>query len=202
MDKIELQILGISSGHTSTSYTLIMEEKNGKRKLPIIIGTFEAQAIAIEIEKIIPVRPMTHDLFLKMAESFDLKVVEVFIHRLQDGVFYSNIIVNGNGQTIEIDARTSDAIAIALRFKCPIFTYESIMKDAGMIINEGETNDGEGNDLGEEDNLDLITQSKSTKDELANYTVEELEGMLEEAIELENYVAAAKIRDELNNRKT
>src|SRR5947209_13086170 len=130
MEKIQLQILGISSGHTSTSYTLILEEVNGARKLPVIIGAFEAQAIAIEIEKIIPVRPMTHDLFKAFAESFHVNIKEVLIHKLQEGVFYASIICSNGKEVQQIDARTSDAIAIALRFKCPIYTYEPIMQEA------------------------------------------------------------------------
>src|ERR1700744_5453659 len=126
MDKIELQILGISSGHTSTSYALILEEVNGQRKLPVIIGAFEAQAIAIEIEKIVPVRPMTHDLIKAFAESFHISIKEVLIHRLQEGVFYASIICSSGDDVHQIDARTSDAIALALRFKCPIYTYETI----------------------------------------------------------------------------
>src|SRR5439155_11183898 len=114
MDKIQLQILGISAGHTSTSYTLILEEMNGPRKLPIIIGAFEAQAIAIEIEKIVPVRPMTHDLIKSFAKNFGVTVQEVLIHRLHEGVFYASIVCSNGNEVREIDARTSDAIALAL----------------------------------------------------------------------------------------
>jgi len=192
MNKIQLQILGISSGHTSTSYTLILEEKGGSRKLPIIIGAFEAQAIAIEIEKIKPARPMTHDLFRAFANAFDVKVVEVLIHKLEEGVFYSNIICHGNGRTEEIDARTSDAIALALRFNCPIYTYEEIIEEAGIILGELET----------EKKATSGTPSSSKKaTDLSGYSAAELQLMLDDAIEMENYIEAAKIRDEMAKRE-
>ncbi len=193
MNKIQLQILGISSGHTSTSYTLILEEKGGSRKLPIIIGAFEAQAIAIEIEKIKPARPMTHDLFRAFANAFDVKVIEVLIHKLEEGVFYSNIICHGDGRTEEIDARTSDAIALALRFNCPIYTYEEIIEEAGIILGELET----------EKKATSGTQPQSTKrtSDLTGYSNAELQLMLDDAIEMENYIEAAKIRDEMAKRE-
>jgi bifunctional DNase/RNase len=194
MDKIELQILGISSGHTATSYTLILEEKRGNRKLPIIIGTFEAQAIAIEIERINPVRPMTHDLFTHFAEAFDITIKEVVIHRLQDGVFFSNIICTNNIVTEPIDARTSDAIALALRFKCPIYTYENIMEDAGMILTELDAAKGEEEEDDKSDDKPKVTT-------LQSIDIEELEKMLVDMLEIENYVEAAQIRDEINRRK-
>jgi bifunctional DNase/RNase len=193
MDKIQLQILGISSGHTSTSYTLILEEVNGSRKLPVIIGAFEAQAIAIEIEKIIPVRPMTHDLIKAIADSFHIQIKEVLIHKLQEGVFYASIVcLNGHDEQL-IDARTSDAIAIALRFKCPIYTYEPIMQEAGIILNDLE---GETRQTSEPQE---ISKPKS-KDDLTTFSNEELEKLLEEALEFENYIYAAKIRDEIQKR--
>ena len=193
MDKIQLQILGISSGHTSTSYTLILEEMNGQRKLPVIIGAFEAQAIAIEIEKIVPVRPMTHDLIKAFADTFHITIKEVLIHKLQEGVFYASIICSGNGDVQHIDARTSDAIAIALRFKCPIYTYENIMLEAGIILNELE---GEMRPISETEE----EKKPRSKADLSSYKTEDLEKMLEEALELENYVQAAKIRDEIKKR--
>jgi hypothetical protein len=201
MEKIQLQILGISSGHTSTSYTLILEEMNGARKLPIIIGAFEAQAIAIEIEKIVPVRPMTHDLFKTMANSFNITVTEVLIHRLHEGVFYASLICSNGDDEHEIDARTSDAIALALRFKCPIYTYEPIMQEAGIILSDFEGEKQEG----EEEESQPVQKTKKTAvvtgEGLAQYDSVELENMLNEAIEDENYILAAKIRDELKKRE-
>jgi uncharacterized protein len=200
MEKIELQILGISSGHTSTSYTLILEEKEGPRKLPIIIGAFEAQAIAIEIEKIVPQRPMTHDLFKALAKSFDIQVKEIVIHRLHEGVFYAGIICTDGHTQQEIDARTSDAIALALRFKCPIYTYEPIMQEAGIILTDLEN---EGKEAAEESTTAASSSEKPkrSKEDLTQFTEAELETMLQEAIEVENYIFAAKIRDELQKRE-
>ena len=204
MDKIELQILGISSGHTSTSYTLILEEASGPRKLPIIIGAFEAQAIAIEIEKIVPVRPMTHDLIKSFAEDFGISMREVLIHRLSEGVFYASIICIGpGGEEKDIDARTSDAIALALRFKCPIYTYESIMQEAGIILNELEGSESTKPTAGaEKASTGAAEKGKSkAKDDLTQYSKEELEELLQEALDDEYYILAAKIRDEIAARE-
>jgi uncharacterized protein len=203
MEKIQLQILGISSGHTSTSYTLILEEVNGARKLPIIIGAFEAQAIAIEIEKIVPVRPMTHDLFKTMANSFNVTVTEVLIHRLHEGVFYASLVCTDGDEEHEIDARTSDAIALALRFKCPIYTYEPIMQEAGIILSDFESEKQEGEDEENIANIEKPVKKVSvvTGEGLSQYETAELESMLNEAIEEENYILAAKIRDEIKKRE-
>lgn len=201
MEKVELQILGITSGQTSTSYTLILEEKGGDRKLPIIIGAFEAQAIAIEIEKIVPVRPMTHDLFHDIASAFDIGLKEVVIHKLQDGVFYANIVCSNGSITEEIDARTSDAIALALRFKCPIYTYEEIMLEASIKLlgDEGDSEDKAS--IEEKTELSSnVSKPRKGKEDLATYSDEELNQLLEGAIDDENYVFAAKIRDELKKR--
>ena len=198
MEKIQLHILGISSGHTSSSYTLILEETTGERKLPIIIGAFEAQAIAIEIEKIVPVRPMTHDLFFNLATAFNLTLKEVIIHKLQDGVFYANIVCSNGNTEEEIDARTSDAIALALRFKCPIYTYEDIMAEAGIVLGDTENESEEAPEVAQ---IPSAPKPKKTKENLGSYSDEELEKMLEDTIEDENYVLAAKIRDEIKKRK-
>ena len=195
MDKVLLQILGISSGHTSTSYTLILEEDGGNRKLPIIIGAFEAQAIAIEIEKITPVRPMTHDLIRQFADSFNITVSEVLIHRLKDGVFFANIVCTNGISTEEIDARTSDAIAIALRFKCPIYTYESIMKEAAIVLDEAEP------ETSSEQKPAASNRTRKSSDDLGTISPAELEDRLTTAIDEENYILAAKIRDEMKRRE-
>ncbi len=198
MEKIQLHILGISSGHTSSSYTLILEETDGERKLPIIIGAFEAQAIAIEIEKIVPVRPMTHDLFFNLATAFHLKIKEVLIHKLQDGVFYANIVCTDGTTEEEIDARTSDAIALALRFKCPIYTYEEIMSEAGIVLGDNDTEPATGEAAPA---APSAPKPKKSKDTLSSYSIEELEKMLEESLDEENYVLAAKIRDEIKKKQ-
>ncbi|MFN7313832.1 MAG: bifunctional nuclease family protein [Bacteroidota bacterium] len=194
MSKVRLNIVGLSSGHTNGSYTLILGEENGRRKLPIIIGSFEAQAIAIEIEKIVPFRPMTHDLFVNFASAFGIEIVEVEIYNLVEGVFHAKLICEHNGEVREIDARTSDSIALAVRFKCPIYTHEHIMAEAGMIFSE---------DMTEDDMINEDEPSPRTKavHDLSAMSIEELEEKLEEALNIEDYQRAALLRDELNRRK-
>ena len=137
MDKIKLDILGLSSSQSqSGSFALVLGEENGNRRLPIIIGMFEAQAIAIEIEKVVPNRPMTHDLFKSFAGAFNYSVEEILISDLKEGVFFSKIVCSDGIRQVEIDARPSDAIAIGIRFDVPIFTYESILSEAGIVLNE------------------------------------------------------------------
>ncbi len=198
MDKIRLDILGLSSSQSQAgSFALVLGEAEGNRRLPIIIGMFEAQAIAIEIEKIIPNRPMTHDLFKSFAHSFNYKVEEIVISNLKEGVFFAKIVCsNGDGQ-MEIDARPSDAIAIGLRFEAPIYTYESILAEAGIVLT----------DEGEDDIAEIKSELKSTKskkepssEDLKNFTMDKLNEMLNDAIEKEDYERAAKIRDELSRR--
>src|SRR3954470_23408455 len=150
MKKLKLDIVGLSYSQTQTgAYALVLGEAKGKRRLPIIIGGFEAQAIAIELEKMTPSRPLTHDLFKSFAEGFDIAVSEVLVYNLVEGIFFAKIICNNGQKNVEIDARTSDAIAIAVRFNCPINTYEFILSQAGIILDdeaitaatEGETMD-------------------------------------------------------------
>lgn len=195
MSKIKLKILGLSSSQSqSGSFALVLGEQKGNRRLPIIIGMFEAQAIAIEIEKIVPNRPMTHDLFKSFANAFHFSIEEIIISDLREGVFYAKIVCNDGSETLEIDARPSDAIAIGLRFSAPIYTYESIMSEAGIILTETEE---------EEDVLvqDEEINSKSTaKEKLKDYSFDKLQEMLNEALEKEDYESAAKIRDEMNRR--
>ncbi len=198
MEKIRLDIVGLTSGQTHGSYTLILGEENGERKLPIIIGSFEAQAIAIEIEKIVPFRPMTHDLFVSFCKTFSIEVLEAVIHNLQEGVFYSKILCRQNGNTYEIDARTSDAIALAVRFKCPIYTLPTIMNEAGIRIEDQE----------EEQEAVRADQPHSpgspgpkSDDDYHNMTLPELEDHLEKALRIEDYARAAMLRDEINRRK-
>lgn len=194
MSKVKLNIVGLSSGQSNGSYTLILGEEHGKRKLPIIIGSFEAQAIAIEIEKIVPFRPMTHDLFLNFARTFGVNIIEVEIYNLVDGVFHAKLICEVDGETREIDARTSDSIALAVRFKCPIYTYEHIMAEAAMIFTEDMTED----DMIE---MDEFNNESRGSNEIGRLSDEELEQKLNEALQVEDYQRAAILRDELNKRK-
>lgn len=195
MSKVRLNIVGLSSGQSNGSYTLILGEENGRRKLPIIIGSFEAQAIAIEIEKIVPFRPMTHDLFVNFARTFGVHIEEVEIYNLVDGVFHAKLICEVGGETREIDARTSDSIALAVRFKCPIYTYEHIMAEAGMIFTEDMTED----DMLEDD--EAAAKPKKKTNDISSMSVEEIEAKLNEALAIEDYSKAALLRDELNKRR-
>ncbi|MGB0915890.1 MAG: bifunctional nuclease family protein, partial [Crocinitomicaceae bacterium] len=137
MDKIKLEIVGLSYSQTqSGAYALVLSEVDGNRRLPIIIGGFEAQAIAIELEKMVPTRPLTHDLFKSFASTFEINVREVLIYKLTEGIFYSKLVCEQNGNMVEIDARTSDAIAIGVRFNCPVYTYESILSSAGILLDQ------------------------------------------------------------------
>ncbi|TRX49462.1 hypothetical protein FNH22_26975 [Fulvivirga sp. M361] len=198
MEKIKLEILGLSSSQSqSGSFALVLGETEGNRRLPIIIGMFEAQAIAIEIEKIIPNRPMTHDLFKSFAHSFDYKVEEIIISDLKEGVFFAKIICNNGDKTIEVDARPSDAIAIGLRFDSPIYTYEAILAEAGIVLTD------ENEDEIAELKSEVKTEQAPTKkkaDDLKNQSVDKLNELLKDAIDNEDYEKAAKIRDELSRR--
>lgn len=200
MEKIKLEILGLSSSQSqSGSFALVLGEKPGKRRLPIIIGMFEAQAIAIEIEKIIPNRPMTHDLFKSFAGSFNFIIKEIVISDLKEGVFFAKILCENEDKTIEIDSRPSDAIAIGLRFNAPIYTYETILGEAGIEMSEEEEDEP---DIQKE--LEQIQPKKEKKSEssekLKDASMDSLKEMLDKAIEDEDYEKAAKIRDELNKR--
>jgi len=199
MDKIKLDIVGLSYSQTqSGAYALVLGEVNGRRRLPIIIGGFEAQAIAIEIEKMTPSRPLTHDLFKSFATTFDIKIEEVLIYNLVDGIFFAKLICNNDTKIVEIDARTSDAIAIAVRFNCPIYTYEFILSSAGIII--------EGNDLAFLENIDSDatnpeSSEKNSPISYSSFSDEELKEKLHQALTDEAYEKAAKIRDEISRRK-
>lgn len=200
MDKIRLEILGLSSSQSqSGSFALVLGEKPGKRRLPIIIGMFEAQAIAIEIEKIIPNRPMTHDLFKSFAGNFNFTIKEIIISDLKEGVFFAKIVCENNSKVIEIDSRPSDAIAIGLRFNAPIFTYEAILAEAGIELSEEAE---EEPDIQKE--LEQISPKKEKKsassEKLKDASMEKLKQLLDKAIEQEDYEKAAKIRDEINKR--
>lgn len=197
MKKIELDIVGLSYSQTqSGAYALVLGEINGRRRLPIIIGSFEAQAIAIEIEKMTPSRPLTHDLFKSFAEAYHISIQEVIIYNLVDGIFYSKLICTDGKKSLEIDARTSDAIALAVRFDCPIYTYEFILSSAGIVI--------EGNEFVYLENISEAPEETTPVNPSAGFSAlstDELKTKLQEALAEESYEKAAKIRDELNRRK-
>ena len=193
MDKIELKIIGLSYSQTqSGAYALVLSEKEGNRRLPIIIGGFEAQSIAIELENMKPSRPLTHDLFKTFADSFSVKVKEIVIYNLVEGVFYSKIVCVKGSEEVEIDARTSDAIAIGLRLNAPVYTFEHILSSAGIQL--------ENEELIEETTMD-DGDRKVEIEQSPDYTIEELETLLQTAIDNEDYEKASKIRDEINKRK-
>ena len=208
MKKIPLEILGLSSSQSqSGSFALILGEKHGNRSLPIIIGMFEAQSIAIQIEKISPNRPLTHDLFKAFAEHVHVVIIEVVISDLKEGVFYSRIVCSDGATTFEIDARPSDAIAIGLRFGVPIFTVESVLSEAGIILSdldeagEEDEDDQDRDEDDEDDDSPAPTHRPAEpREPIGQVPVEELSKMLSQALEKEDYEKAAKIRDELNKR--
>lgn len=199
MKKIQLEILGLSSSQSQTgSFALVLGERDGNRRLPIIIGMFEAQSIAIQIEKINPNRPLTHDLFKSFAEEMDVRVTEILISDLKEGVFFSKIMCSNGSREFELDARPSDAIAIGLRFGVPIYTVESVLSEAGIILSDLEEEEEE-----ESEEMAVKSSAASTstsKESLSQTSVDELNKMLNEALEKEDYERAAKIRDELNKR--
>jgi bifunctional DNase/RNase len=206
MEKIKLEIIGLSYSQTqSGAYALVLGESNGKRRLPIIIGGFEAQSIAIELERMTPSRPLTHDLFKTLADNFEINVVEVLIYNLVEGIFYAKIVCEHNGKIEEIDARTSDAIALAVRFKCPVYTYEFILASAGIILDESQEKeltdeeDEDEDEFGYEESVGEEPAEKKTS--LGTLSVQELEKRLQQAIDDEDYERASKIRDEISNRK-
>lgn len=199
MDKIKLEILGLSSSQSqSGSFALVLGEVEGNRRLPIIIGMFEAQAIAIEIEKIVPNRPMTHDLFKSFADSFNYKVEEIVISDLKEGVFYARIVCSDGVNTQEIDARPSDAIAIGLRFDVPIYTYENILSEAGIVLSD--INEEEEEEAAEKEQPEKTKKEQPLGEKIKLSSSEQLKAMLDDAIKKEDYEKAARIRDELNRR--
>lgn len=194
MKKLELEIVALSHSLAQTqNYAIVLGEQDGARRLPIVIGEFEAQAIAVAMEGMAPSRPMTHDLFKNTLLSFNIEVKEIIINNLVDGIFYASLVCMMNGKTIDIDSRTSDALAIAVRFGCPIYTYEFILDQAGIIL--------------EEETEKEVQKAKSKRAEkkpktktLQDHSKEELEKLLQDALEAEDYEKAAKIRDEINQR--
>ncbi len=197
MKKIELEVVALSHSITQThSYAVVLGEVNGLRRLPIVIGGFEAQAIAVALEKMNPSRPLTHDLMKNFMTAFSIDLHEIIISDLQEGIFFSKLVCSSDHDTIEIDSRTSDAIALAVRFGCPIYTYENILSNAGIIMDEkAQTSTAE--------NAEAIsaTVTETAADDLKTMNVEELNTLLNEVLESEDYMRAIAIRDELNSRK-
>lgn len=193
MNKVRVEIIGMTYSESSTgAYVLILGDKNSRRRLPIVIGSNEAQAIAIGIERQPNSRPLTHDLLLKFANTFNVKILEVVINRFRDGVFYAMLVCQQGNEMLMIDARPSDAIALAVRLGCEIYAYESVMQEAGIIMDDMEEEESASqdnliNNVQEEPDMDLLTLS-------------ELEELLQEAIDNEDYQKAAEIRDEIKGR--
>jgi len=194
MEKLRLEIVGLSYSQSQNgAYALILGETEGERRLPIIIGGFEAQAIAIELERMKPSRPLTHDLFKSLAIAYNLNVTEIIIHKFSEGIFYSKLIITDGNTEKEIDARTSDAVALAIRFNCPIYTFENILSIAGVVIS------GTEKDTETKKATEIIEEGE--ENDLNNYTTSDLENILKEAVESEDFEKASQIRDEINKRK-
>lgn len=192
MKKIALEIVALSHSITQThSYAVVLGELNGMRRLPIVIGGFEAQAIAVALERMKPNRPLTHDLMKNFMLAFNIDLKEVIINDLQEGIFYSRLVCTTDNDTVEIDSRTSDAVALAVRFGCPIYTYDNILESAGIVKEEDEAK-----------KKVVVTHEEGGRgDDLESMSVYELEQLLTQVLEQEDYIRAASIRDEINKRK-
>jgi bifunctional DNase/RNase len=202
MNKVKLNVLGISYSQTQTgAYALVLAEENGRRRIPIIVGGFEAQAIAIQLEGLKPPRPLTHDLFLNFAHTFNIDLLEITVYKLEEGVFYSKLTCDNGQRIIEIDARTSDAIALALRFKCPIYTTEEILKKAGIILDFEKEAALQSTGDPNAPTKTISVKDTSFADDLKNNNLQELQDLLNEAVTNEDYEKASMIRDEINKRK-
>ena len=189
-----MDIVALSHSMTqSHNYAVVLGEKRGQRRLPIVIGSFEAQAIAVAMERMMPNRPLTHDLFKSTLDTFNIRLKEVVINNLLDGIFYARLVCVRNGETFEIDSRTSDAIAMAVRFECPIYTYDFILEAAGVVLEENE--DANAAVPSERPNRPLRGEN------LESWSVEDLQSRLQEVLEAEDYESAAKIRDEIKRRE-
>jgi bifunctional DNase/RNase len=192
MKKIELEIVALSHSITQThSYAVVLGEINGLRRLPIVIGGFEAQAIAVALERMSPSRPLTHDLLKNFMMAFNVDLHEVVINDLQEGIFYSKLVCSSANDTVEIDSRTSDALALAVRFGCPIYTYDNILDQAGILME----------DDGKAKTATPVTSETGGSDNLKSLSLEELEGLLTEVLDHEDYIRAIAIRDEIKSRK-
>jgi len=194
MKRVKLKVMGISYSQTqSGAYALLLIEENGERRIPIIIGGFEAQAIVIKLENLDPPRPLTHDLFKIFADEFNISVIEVMIYKLEEGVFFSKLVCNNGEKEYSIDSRTSDAVAIALRFGCPIFITEEILEKAGIAVNSTNT------DIPGVNEPDDFSDPDKTK--YSTYSDEELYKIIDDAVKSEDYERAAFVRDEIERRK-
>jgi uncharacterized protein len=201
MDKIPLEIVGLSYSQTqSGAYALVLSESDGNRKLPIIIGGFEAQAIAIELEKMSPNRPLTHDLFKNLTDSFNINVKEVIIYNLVEGVFYAKIILELDGDLKELDARTSDAVALAVRYNVSIFTYEFILSSAGILLNEDENDNLSSSSEVKSEKEESVVAKDSSSSDYDFLSDDELKEKLDQAISQEDYETASRLRDVINKR--
>jgi bifunctional DNase/RNase len=196
MKKIELEIVALSHSITQThSYAVVLGEVNGLRRLPIVIGGFEAQAIAVALEKMQPSRPLTHDLMKNFMTAFNIELHEVIISDLQEGIFYSKLVCSSDNDTIEIDSRTSDALALAVRFGCPVYTYEHILESAGILMEDP------GTPKKRKTTITGSAEEEKSKDDLKALSLEELHTLLNDVLEQEDYIRAIAIRDEINSRK-
>jgi len=197
--KVKLKVLGLSYSQTqSGAYALVLAEERGLRRIPIIVGGFEAQAIAIELEGLKPPRPLTHDLFVNFAHTFNINIVEVDIYRLEEGIFYSKLICEQNGNLINIDARTSDAVALAIRCNCPIYTTTHIIEKTGIVFNaEGEA----VQEREQQNNAEQTTDEKQGAGKYDRYSLSELQDLMHKSISNEDYEEASHIRDEIQRRE-
>ncbi len=200
MRKIELEIVALSHSITQThSYAVVLGEVSGLRRLPIVIGGFEAQAIAVALERMQPSRPLTHDLFANFMNTYGVELTEVVIYKLEEGIFFAKLICKSHDEVTEIDSRTSDALAMAVRAGCRIYTYENILETAGLFLEntegaiaaEGGTGGGSVN----------VSSSSVADSEMKSLSIEELNTLLQQVLEAEDYVKAIRIRDEINSRK-
>ncbi|MFT3680095.1 MAG: DUF151 domain-containing protein [Ferruginibacter sp.] len=192
MKKIELEIVALSHSITQThSYAVVLGEVNGLRRLPIVIGGFEAQAIAVALERMSPSRPLTHDLMKNFMMAFNVDLHEVIISDLQEGIFYSKLVCSSENDTVEIDSRTSDALALAVRFGCPIYTYDNILESAGILMENDEKKKAAA----------PVTSESGSRDDLKSMSLQELDTLLNEVLEQEDYIRAIAIRDEIKSRK-
>jgi bifunctional DNase/RNase len=195
MKKIELEIVALSHSITQThSYAVVLGEVNGLRRLPIVIGGFEAQAIAVALEKMHPSRPLTHDLMKNFMNAFNIDLQEIVICDLQEGIFYSKLVCVSEHDTVEIDSRTSDALALAVRFGCPIYTYDNILESAGILMEDPSGKKKQPREA-------VAAESSAGTDDLKTLTLDELNTLLTEVLDQEDYIRAIAIRDEINSRK-
>lgn len=201
MKKIELEIVALSHSITQThSYAVVLGEVNGLRRLPIVIGGFEAQAIAVALEKMQPSRPLTHDLMKNFMNAFTVDLHEIIICDLQEGIFYSKLVCSTENDTVEIDSRTSDAIALAVRFGCPIYTYENILESAGILMEDTSTSSTGKKKKAKQEVL-VGEEGRTGNEDLKTMTLDELNTLLNEVLDSEDYIRAVAIRDEINSRR-